>query len=164
MKNFETPVVSHKDLLIKKLARIMKITTALLLLVCMQVSAIGFSQSRITIKMASLDLKKALFEVEKKTDYRFLFAEEVVKGKPKVTINLVDATLDETLNKILANTGINYKILLTIFLFIFLNCFFRNTETIDSRRNPTVNRDLQQHFTDCVVRYTIAQSPFDMQL
>lgn len=89
----------------------MKITTALMLLVCMQVSAIGFSQSRITIKMASLDLKKALFEVEKKTEYRFLFAEEVVKGKPKVTINLVDATLDETLNKILANTGINYKIL-----------------------------------------------------
>jgi hypothetical protein len=66
MKNNETPVVSHKDLFIQKLARIMKITTALLLLVCMQVSAIGFSQSRITIKMASLDLKKALFEVEKK--------------------------------------------------------------------------------------------------
>jgi TonB-linked SusC/RagA family outer membrane protein len=111
MKNNETPVVSHKDLFIQKLARIMKITTALLLLVCMQVSAIGFSQSRITIKMASLDLKKALFEVEKKTDYRFLFAEEVVKGKPKVTINMVDATLDEIMGKLLVNTGINYKIL-----------------------------------------------------
>ncbi|MDP1973244.1 MAG: carboxypeptidase-like regulatory domain-containing protein, partial [Sediminibacterium sp.] len=111
MKNNETPDVSHKDLFIQKLARIMKITTALLLLVSMQVSAIGFSQSRVTIKMASLDLKKALFEVEKKTDYRFLFAEEVVKGKPKVTINMVDATLEEILGKILVNTGINYKIL-----------------------------------------------------
>jgi len=111
MKNNETPAVSHKDLFIQKLARIMKITTALLLLVCMQVSAIGFSQSRITIKMASLDLKKALFEEKKKTDYRFLFAEEVIKGKPKVTVNMVDATLDEILGKLLVNTGINYKIL-----------------------------------------------------
>lgn len=89
----------------------MKFTTALLLFACLQVSATGWSQERITLKMNAAEIKKILFAIEKKSDYRFLFTEDAVKGKPRVSVDVVDATVSEVLDKILANTGIAYKIL-----------------------------------------------------
>jgi len=89
----------------------MKLTTALLLFACLQVSAHGWSQERITLKMNEAELKKVLLAIEKKSDYRFLFTEDAIKGKPRVSVDVVQATLSEVLDKILANTGVSYKIL-----------------------------------------------------
>ena len=89
----------------------MKLITALLLFTCLQVSARGWSQDRITLKMDATDIKKVLLAIEKKSDYRFLFTEDAVKGKPKVSIDVVDATVSQVLDKLLINTGIAYKIL-----------------------------------------------------
>ncbi|OSZ81131.1 hypothetical protein CAP36_07805 [Chitinophagaceae bacterium IBVUCB2] len=111
MKKNETASVSKKVLCYLKIARIMKLTTALLLFACLQVSANGWSQERITLKMNEAEIKKVLFAIEKKSDYRFLFTEDAVKGKPRVTLNVVEATVSEVLDKILANTGIGYKVL-----------------------------------------------------
>ncbi len=89
----------------------MKFTMALLLFACLQVSAKGWSQDRITLKMNEAEIKKVLFAIEKKSDYRFLFTEDAIKGKPKVSLDVVDATVSEVLDKILSNTGVQYKIL-----------------------------------------------------
>ncbi|MBL7721736.1 MAG: carboxypeptidase-like regulatory domain-containing protein, partial [Chitinophagaceae bacterium] len=111
MKKTETAAVSQKALLFLKIARIMKFTIALLLFACLQVSAKGLGQERITLKMNEAEIKKVLFAIEKKSDYRFLFSEESVKGKPKVNVDVTNATLNEVLDKILVNTGIAYKVL-----------------------------------------------------
>ena len=58
MKKNETTAVSKKDHLYQKIARIMKLTFAFLLIACLQVSARGFSQDRITLKMNEAKLKK----------------------------------------------------------------------------------------------------------
>ncbi len=89
----------------------MKLTIALLLIACLQVSAKGWSQERITLKMNAAEIKKVLLTIEKKSDYRFLFSEDAVKGKPRVSLDVVEAPLSEVLDKILANTGVGYKIL-----------------------------------------------------
>ncbi len=89
----------------------MKLTIAFLLIACLQVSARGFSQDRITLKMNEAEIKKVLFAIEKKTNYRFLFSENALKKKPRVTIDAVDAPVTDLLDKILANTGVSYKIL-----------------------------------------------------
>ena len=111
MKKNETAPVSVKVVLYLKIARIMKLTTALLLFFCLQVSAKGWSQERITLKMTAAEIKKVLLAIEKKSDYRFLFTEDAVKGKPRVSIDVVEATVSDVLDKVLANTGIGYKIL-----------------------------------------------------
>jgi TonB-dependent starch-binding outer membrane protein SusC len=111
MKNNETAAVSDKVLLYLKIARIMKLTIAFLLIACLQVSARGWSQDRITLKMNEAEIKKVLFAIEKKSNYRFLFSEEAVKGKPRVTVDVIEVPLAEVLDKILANTGVSYKIL-----------------------------------------------------
>jgi len=111
MKKNETVPVSEKALTFLKIARIMKLTIALLLVACLQVSAKGWSQERITLKLNETEIKKVLFAIEKKSDYRFLFTEDAMKGKPRVSVNVVNATVAEVLDRILANTGVSYKIL-----------------------------------------------------
>lgn len=89
----------------------MKLTIALLVFACLQVSAKGWSQERITLKLTGVELKKVLFAIEKKSTYRFLFTEDAVKGKPRVSVNMEEATVADILDNILENTGITYKVL-----------------------------------------------------
>lgn len=111
MKKNGTGSVSQSILIYQKVARIMKLTVAMLLFACLQVAAKGHGQERITLKMNDTEIRKVLFAIEKKSEYRFLFSEESVKGKPKVNVDVTQATLPEVLDRVLANTGISYKVL-----------------------------------------------------
>ncbi len=100
-------------LLSTKLFRIMKMTLLLLTIACLQVSANSYSQDKITLRMKTADIKRVLFAIEKNSGYRFLFDEDVIKGKPKVSVAVENAPIDEVLSEIFSNTGIRYKILNT---------------------------------------------------
>ena len=99
------------DLNYLKFIRVMKLTIALLTLICLQVSAKTYSQDKITLKMNTTEMKKVLFAIEKKTNFRFLFSEEILKDRPPVSIDVVDAPIDEVMNRLLENSGISYKII-----------------------------------------------------
>ena len=113
MKRIETTAVSNVDYLYVKIARMMKLTIALLFATCLQVSARGWSQERITLRMNETEIRKVLFAIEKTSNYRFLFNENALKNKPRVSISAEDEPVTEVLDKVLANTGISYKILST---------------------------------------------------
>ncbi|MBP6477687.1 MAG: TonB-dependent receptor [Chitinophagaceae bacterium] len=89
----------------------MKLTIAFMLFAVLNVSAKGWSQDRITLKINGAEIKKVLFTIEKKSSFRFLFNEDVLKGKSKVTLDVEDASLAEVLDKLLSNTGVGYKIM-----------------------------------------------------
>jgi TonB-linked SusC/RagA family outer membrane protein len=88
----------------------MKLTTALLLLTCFQVSANAFSQTRITLKLQSTELKKALSIIERKSNYRFLYNEETVKAGTKVDVDASNTLVTDVLDK-LFGSKLFYKIL-----------------------------------------------------
>ncbi len=111
MKKNEISTVSPAVLFYLKLARIMKLSLFLLFAVCLQVSAKGYSQDKITLKMNEAEIRKVLLAIEKRSDYRFLFSEEMVHNKPRVSINVENVEITEVLDKILNNTGIGYKVL-----------------------------------------------------
>ena len=90
----------------------MRFTIACMLIACLHTAAAGHSQDRVTLNLKSVELRKALIAIEKKTDYRFLFNESLFAHKPKVDINVIETPVVQVLNKLLANTGISYKILL----------------------------------------------------
>lgn len=100
-------------LLSPKLYRIMKLTMLLLLIGCLHASAETFSQDKITLRMETTDIKKVLFAIEKNSNYRFLFDEQVIKGKRPVSVAVENAPIEDVLTKVLSNTGISYKILNT---------------------------------------------------
>ena len=90
----------------------MKLTTALLLFTCFQVSAkVGYSQTRITLKLQSIELKKALSLIERKSSYRFLYNDETVKAGTKVDVDANNTPVTEVLDKLFANRLLYYKIL-----------------------------------------------------
>ncbi|HEX2846327.1 MAG TPA: TonB-dependent receptor [Chitinophagaceae bacterium] len=91
----------------------MKLTMLLLVIGCLHASAKTFSQEKITLRMETKEIKKVLFAIEKNSNYRFLFDEQVIKGKPKVSLTAENASIDDVLGKIFSNTGISYKILNT---------------------------------------------------
>ncbi len=91
----------------------MKLTLLLLTIACLQVSAKTYSQGSITLNMKAAELKKVLMAIEKKSEYRFLFDEDVVKGKPRVNIAVEDANINDVLGRLFSNTGISYRILTT---------------------------------------------------
>jgi TonB-linked SusC/RagA family outer membrane protein len=77
----------------------------------MHVSAGTYSQDRITLKLGSADIKKVLAIIEKRSDYRFLFNEALMAGKPRVSVNVTDAEITTVLNDICLSNGIAYHIL-----------------------------------------------------
>lgn len=89
----------------------MKLTIALLLFVSMHVYGNGFSQTKITLTLQSSFLKDALKQIEKKSQFRFLYNQETLKNAGKISLQLTNASLAETMVKLLAGTGINYQLL-----------------------------------------------------
>ncbi|MEO5682820.1 MAG: TonB-dependent receptor [Chitinophagaceae bacterium] len=84
---------------------------ALLLLTCFQVSANVYSQTRITLKLQSTELKKALTIIERKSSYRFLYNDETVKTGIKVDVEADNTLVTDVLDKLFASRLLSYKIL-----------------------------------------------------
>jgi len=109
-KNYLVPLLFRMHSFLKTLL-IMKLTTALLLFTCFQVSAKVYSQNRITLKLQSTELKKALSIIERKSNYRFLYNDETVKKGTKVDIEANNTPVTEILDNLFANRLLSYKIL-----------------------------------------------------
>jgi len=93
-----------------KIVRIMKLTVFLLLAACLQVSAKGYSQDKITLRMNDAELKKVILTIQKNTSFRFLFDEATVRNKSRVSINVIDAAVPDVLDKIFSTNNIGYRI------------------------------------------------------
>lgn len=91
--------------------RIMRFTMLLLLVGSMHVYADGFSQSKISLRLQQADLKKALSLIEKQTNVRFLYNQNVVKNVGKVSVDANNEALVQVLDDILKGTGVTYKLL-----------------------------------------------------
>ena len=91
--------------------RIMKCTIAIMLLACLQVSANGFSQSRITVNFHSVEMKKALSLIERKSDFRFLYNQKLLSDLEKVEINAVNEEVTSVLDRLFENTPLSYQLL-----------------------------------------------------
>jgi len=89
---------------------IMKFTTLFMLLV-VQASAGVYSQKRISIKVEGISLDKMLLTLEKKSDFRFFFNNDEIKGAQPVSLNVAGATVEEILNNLLPSLNLHYKVL-----------------------------------------------------
>lgn len=81
----------------RKLVRIMKITTVILLGACLQLSARGVSQT-ITLSVKDAPLQTVFKLIEKQTDYAFFFDNELLSTGKKVTINVNNLPLPQVLD------------------------------------------------------------------
>jgi TonB-linked SusC/RagA family outer membrane protein len=111
MKKNGIPLSFGRDPLFLKFVRIMKLAFAIILISCLHVTAGGYSQNRISVDFQSMQLKKALSFIEKNSDFRFLYNENLVTRAPRITLTMVNAEVTEVLSRLLNNTGLSYQLM-----------------------------------------------------
>lgn len=93
-----------------KLLRAMKLTAAFMLVAVMSVSAGGFSQdTKVTLSLNGVKFVKFFKAIEKETDYRFTFSNDIIPAGRTVTINVNDVPLSQVLDDVFASTKLKYR-------------------------------------------------------
>jgi len=94
-----------------KLLAIMKLTAIFLIVVCLQASATGYTQSDISISVKNVELKKLFNLIQKQTDYRFLYEDAQLPKEARINLDVKKASIQTVLNTVLSNTTLRYRII-----------------------------------------------------
>ena len=92
-----------------KTLRIMKLSFILLFATFLQVNAKGYSQISLTERNASLE--KIFSHIKKQTGYAFWYEDKLLKKANPVTISVRNASLEETLQRLLKEQRLTYEII-----------------------------------------------------
>lgn len=96
--------------------RVMKLTTVLLFVATMQLSANSFAQ-KITLKLDNVSLDKVFREIKRQTGYLFLYNNEEINKVGKVSINQHDVGIENVMDQVLSASAFSYRIVdMTIIL------------------------------------------------
>jgi TonB-linked SusC/RagA family outer membrane protein len=94
-----------------KILVMFKFILALVIVSSLQAFAKGYGQTIINVNFQNVTLKKAFKEIEKKSDYRFLYNDDILaKNDLPASLNVTNASLDETMTTLLAKTNLVYKL------------------------------------------------------
>ena len=111
MKNICTRLLLPKIKTPIKVNRTMKLTCALLFAASLGVYATGNAQTmRVNIQVDNVSTEKVLSEIEKQTDYLFIYNKKEVDLKRRTSVNAINKTTAEVLSIIFEGTDIIYAI------------------------------------------------------
>ena len=96
---------------VKKALLIMKLTSLLMLVATLQVSARVSGQGKVSLKLTQVEISKALHSIEGQGTYRFLYNSRLEAVSHKVNIDVANSTIGDVLNKLFAGTDLTYKML-----------------------------------------------------
>lgn len=93
----------------QKYLLIMKSVFIIVLASCMQVSAIGFSQKKVTLQLRNTEIRRILDKIEGQTDFRFLYSDRKVNLHKRIDVDIYQQNVNSVLNSVLAGTDFTYK-------------------------------------------------------
>jgi TonB-dependent SusC/RagA subfamily outer membrane receptor len=93
----------------RKIWRIMRLTTVILITALVQVSAASFGQ-RITMNYKHASLKEVLKEIRKKSGYDILFDQRIVAAAKPVYISLSNGSIEDAMSIALKGQYLSYSI------------------------------------------------------
>ncbi len=89
----------------------MRATVFFLMLGIIQVSAINsYSQQSISIKLTNVSLSDVLNEIEERSDFYFLYNQDLVDVNRKVSLNAENESIDTILNQLFGQSEVKYVI------------------------------------------------------
>jgi TonB-dependent starch-binding outer membrane protein SusC len=94
----------------RKIFLAMKLTVAFSCLLCLHLSAKVHSQTKVTLRLQQASLSDVFLEIEKKTEFRFLFNDNILQEEGKVNVNAKNEPVTELLTRLLYKTALDYKI------------------------------------------------------
>ncbi|WP_343746737.1 SusC/RagA family TonB-linked outer membrane protein [Chitinophaga sp.] len=88
----------------------MKLVSLIILITSLHITGHVFGQSeRISVKADQMPLTRLLKLIEKKSNYRFVYRNDLIPAHIRVTIDLKEEPAEEALRHILQGTGLTYK-------------------------------------------------------
>jgi TonB-linked SusC/RagA family outer membrane protein len=87
----------------------MKLIFVIILISCMQVSAVSYSQT-VTLSEKNSSLQKIFKQISKQVDYNFLYTDELLQNSKSVTIDVKNMPLEQVLQACFANQPLTYKV------------------------------------------------------
>lgn len=103
-----TVICPKKGSLVHKLIMVMKLTTLLLIITLLHASAKSYSQ-KISLNEKNTSLEKVLSQIKNQSGYVFLYTDQNLVNT-SISVNVKDASIEETLNACFKNAQIGYKI------------------------------------------------------
>jgi TonB-linked SusC/RagA family outer membrane protein len=99
-------LIKSRSLKILK-SKVMRTTVLLIMCNLLTLHATVFSQSTVTMRGENISLKKALVQLEQETQVKFVYRDEAISDF-KVSFDLKNSTIEESLNILLKGTGTNF--------------------------------------------------------
>ncbi len=93
-----------------KMLLAMKCLSALILIVCLHMTAFAFTQ-KITVKLRNTEWSKVLAAVEKASDYRFVYSNDIAPVNKIIDLVVRDAELSQVMDMLLEDTELSYKMM-----------------------------------------------------
>ena len=101
-----------RELLFKKLSRIMKLFLAILVITITQATASVYSQTaRLNLKMENATIAEVFDAVEKQSEFFFFYNKGQINDQKKVTIDLEDSKIDDVLATVFGKDAVSYEII-----------------------------------------------------
>lgn len=94
-----------------KVLLVMKLTALLTLFFTLNVSANGFGQDKISLRVKKTEISEVLRTIEKQTSYRFLYNAELEDIRERVSLNVKEATIGDVLTLLLEKTRLLYQLM-----------------------------------------------------
>lgn len=92
-----------------KLLLLMKMTVVLMLVFSLNASAGDFGQQKISLKLKKTEIANILTTIEKRTNYRFLYKNDLAGLDKKIDLSVEDADLKQVLDIIFSETDLSYE-------------------------------------------------------
>lgn len=89
---------------------IMRLSLILIVICMLKANVFAFAQ-RLTLQKRNVPLELALAEIRKQSGYNILYTGSVMKNTQPVTVDFVNASIDEALQQCLANQPLAFKII-----------------------------------------------------
>ncbi len=90
----------------------MKLSLILILLSIMQAFPYeGYAQQKVTFNLKDVTIKQVLNEIKSQTDFKFLYRNDDINIKNKISFEAENETTQDVLNRLFQNTLIEYKII-----------------------------------------------------
>ena len=111
MKKCQLNRIPVKQGVILKRFLIMNLTVVLLLVACLQVSATGFTQDKLSLSLKDVKLKYAVSYIQHNSRYRFIYNDDIFPESTKVSIQVKDASIQEILDVLFHSTRLVYHLM-----------------------------------------------------
>jgi TonB-dependent starch-binding outer membrane protein SusC len=94
----------------RKTMLVMKLTFLFTVIFTFHVSAKVDAQTKVTLNLQEVKISRVFQEIEKKTEFRFLFDERLIPDNKKVSVNVKNELVVNLLNNLLPNEGLKFNV------------------------------------------------------